>query len=219
MSCGKRAVTPLVALAVALGAVVAGQERPGGGGFSFRTGVELISVTATVTDEQGRFVSGLGADDFLVYEDGKPQVVQQFDAERVPVSLGIALDTSGSMLGEKMAAAEAALNRFLFDLLGDRDEVFLYRFDSQPTLVQGWTENRLAVARSLGSLKPSGGTAIFDTVAMAIPLAQAGTRRKKALVIISDGNDTSSRKQLDDLAPIIRRTRWCSSRSSSPPTS
>ena len=70
--------------------------------------------------------------------------------KRVPVSLGIALDTSGSMIGEKMAAAEAALNRFVFDLLGDQDEMFLYRFDSRPELVQGWTENRQAIRKALG---------------------------------------------------------------------
>ncbi len=137
-------VVSLIALTVAM----SGQERPGGEGFSFRTGVELINVTATVTDEQGRFVPGLTADDFRVYEDGKLQAIQQFDNERVPVSLGIALDTSGSMIGEKMAAAEAALNRFVFDLLGDQDEMFLYRFDSRPELVQGWTENRQAIRES-----------------------------------------------------------------------
>jgi Ca-activated chloride channel family protein len=208
ISCRKRpprsflTVLSVVALTVAL----SGQERPGGEGFSFRTGVELINVTATVTDDQGRFVSGLTAEDFRVYEDGKLQTIQQFDNERVPVSLGIALDTSGSMIGEKMTAAEAALNRFVFDLLGDQDEVFLYRFDSRPELVQGWTENRQAIRKALGVIKPNGGTAIYDTVAEALPLANSGTRRKKALVIISDGNDTSSRTKVDQLSGLVRRT-------------
>lgn len=192
--------------AVSAIAVTTAQERPTGQGFSFRTGVELINITATVTDQNGRFVPSLSASDFVVYEDGQPQAVQQFDSERVPVSLGIALDTSGSMIGEKMVAAQAALNRFLFDLLGDQDEVFLYRFDSRPELVQGWTENRRAVARELGTIKPNGGTAIYDTTAAAVGLAQKGTRRKKALVIISDGNDTSSQMRLEELAPIIRKT-------------
>ena len=183
-----------------------GQERPGGQGFSFRTGVELISVTATVTDEQGRFVAGLRAEDFRLYEDGQLQTIQQFDAERVPVSVGLALDTSGSMLGEKMAAAEAALSRFVFDLLGDEDEIFLYRFDSRPRLVHGWTENREAIRRELGAIRPEGGTAMYDTVAEAVPLAAAGTRRKKALVVISDGNDTSSRIEVDELSRLLRRT-------------
>jgi Ca-activated chloride channel homolog len=194
----------IVTGALAAGAALSGQERPTGQGFSFRTGVELINITATVTDAQGRFVSGLRAADFLVYEDGKPQTIQQFDAERVPVSLGIALDTSGSMLGEKIAAAQAALHRFLFDLLGEQDEVFLYRFDSRPMLVQGWTQDRPALARGLGTIKPNGSTALYDTVAAAVPLAQAGTRRKKAIVVISDGNDTSSRTRVSDLSDLIR---------------
>jgi Ca-activated chloride channel family protein len=199
-------VTAMAAAAVALSAQEPQTPAPGGQGFSFRSGVELIAVTATVTDANGRFVPNLRADDFVVTEDGKPQKVQQFDAERVPVSLGIALDTSGSMLGEKIQAAEDALNRFLFKLLGPDDEVFLYRFDSRPELVQSWTTDRQAVSRALGSVRPSGGTAIYDTVAEAVPLAKSGTRRKKALVILSDGNDTSSHIRLDDLHQLIRES-------------
>lgn len=183
-----------------------GQERPTGQGFSFRSGVNLINVTATVTDDQGRFVPGLRAEDFEVYEDGQLQTISQFESERVPVSLGIALDTSGSMVGDKIEAARAALDRFLFDLLGAQDEVFLYRFDSRPRLVEGWTDDRRAVSRALGSVKPVGGTAMYDTVAQAVPLAQTGTRRKKALVVISDGNDTSSRTRVEELRQLIRET-------------
>ena len=181
-----------------------GQERPTGQGFAFRTGVDLISVPATVTDENGRFVSNLRKEDFVVLEDGKPQEISQFDSERVPVSLGIALDTSGSMLGEKLAAAQAALNRFLVDLLGPQDEVFVYRFDIKPYLLQPWTTDRIAAGRALGQVQARGGTAIYDTVAEALPLAQRGTRRKKALVLISDGNDTSSSMALPELHRMIR---------------
>ena len=202
-----RRIAVIAALtAVAIVATTHAQEKPTSQGFSFRTGVELISVTATVTDEHGRFVPNLKADDFIVYEDGKPQPIQQFDSERVPVSLGIALDTSGSMAGEKIAAAQAALNRFLYDLLGANDEVFLYRFDSRPELVSNWTSDRQAVGRALGTVRPSGGTAIYDTVAEAVPLAQKGTRRKKALVVISDGNDQNSRLRIDDVRQIIRES-------------
>lgn len=177
-----------------------------GQGFSFRTSVELINVTATVTDAQGRFVPGLKLEDFEVYEDGKPQTVSQFDSERVPVSLGIALDTSGSMAGEKIAAAQNAVNRFLYDLLGEQDEVFLYRFDSQVRQVSGWTEDRKAVGRMLGQISPTGGTAMYDAVATAVPLAQKGTRRKKAVVLISDGNDQNSRTGVDEVRQMIRES-------------
>jgi VWFA-related protein len=182
------------------------RQQPQGQGFSFRSGVNLINVTATVTDESGRFVPNLRAEDFEVYEDGQLQSISQFEAERVPVSLGIALDTSGSMVGDKIAAARAALDRFLFDLLGSQDEVFLFRFDSRPTLVEAWTENRRAVSDALGSARPAGGTAMYDAVAQAVPLAQSGSRRKKALVVISDGNDTSSRTRVPDLQRLIRET-------------
>src|SRR3989442_14183353 len=96
------------------------------------------------------------------------------------------------MLGEKMVAAQEALNRFLFDLLGPQDEVFLYRFDNRPELVQPWTVDRQRVSRALGAVQPRGGTAMYDTIAEAVPMAQGGTRRKKAILVISDGNDTSS---------------------------
>jgi VWFA-related protein len=189
-----------------LTAAPAGQERPTGQGFSFKTGVDLVNVSVTVTDRNGRFVGGLKREDFVVYEDGKPQEISQFDADRVPVSLGIALDTSGSMIGEKIVAAQAALNRFLVDLLGAQDEVFLYRFDSRPDLVSPWTKDRRAVGQQLGSVKPMGGTAIYDTVAEAIPLAQSGGNKKKALVVISDGNDTSSHTRVPQLQQVIRES-------------
>jgi VWFA-related protein len=174
--------------------------------FRFRSAVELINVTATVTDANGRFVSGLRKEDFRVYEDEKPQTITHFDSERVPVSLGIVLDTSGSMDGVKMKAARSALNRFLYDLLGQDDEVFLYRFDSNPELIEGWTTDRRRISDALERLTPKGGTALYDAVAAAIPLAQAGRHRKKALVVISDGNDTSSHVDVLALKSMIRNS-------------
>jgi len=200
------AACALIAAWVATTVAGALQDKPGGQGFSFRTGVELINVTATVTDDQGRFVSGLTAADFEVYEDGKLQTIQQFDSERVPVSLGITLDTSGSMVGEKIAAAQAAVNRFLYDLLGPQDEAFMYRFDAKPVLLHGWTEDLRMLGRVLGNVRPNGGTAMYDAVAVSVPLAQSGSRRKKALVLISDGNDTSSQTGLEELRQLIRET-------------
>lgn len=174
--------------------------------FRFRTGVELINVTATVTDESGRFVPGLRKDDFRVYQDGELQPVTHFNSERVPVSLGIALDTSGSMDGEKMIAAREALNSFLAQLTDPEDEVFLYKFDSNPMLVEGWTRDKRRLSTELGRLQSHGGTALYDAVAEAVPLAQSGHNRKKALVIISDGNDTSSRTDVLSLKQMIRET-------------
>src|SRR5215471_8230985 len=117
-------------------------------GFRFKSGIELINVTATVSDSSGRFVPGLTQDDFAVFEDDEPVKVTHFSADRVPVSLGIALDTSGSMAGQKLRSAEDALNRFVYDLLDAQDEMFLYRFSNVPMLLQDWTSDRELIARA-----------------------------------------------------------------------
>jgi Ca-activated chloride channel homolog len=174
--------------------------------FKFRTGVELVNVNATVSDQSGRFVSGLTAQDFRVYDDEQPQNVTHFSAERVPVSLGILLDTSGSMEGEKIEAARAALNRFL-NLLGDpKDEVFIYRFDNRPQLIQGWTYDKRSAGEALYRAQPHGSTAMYDAVEEAMYLLQQAHNRKRALVIISDGNDTNSRADVFTVKQMIRES-------------
>src|SRR6187399_2570354 len=193
-------------------ATLRGQQPPtssaeqSGDSFRFKSGVELINVTATVTDASGRFVPDLRKEDFLVYEDDQLQNVTHFNAERVPVSLGIVLDTSGSMDGDKMVAARQALDRFLFQLMDPNDEVFLYRFDNAPELVEGWTRDKRRVSDSLNRIHPRGSTALYDAVADAVRLAQQGHNRKKAVVIISDGNDTTSRTDVFAVKQLIRET-------------
>ena len=197
-------------VAALLVATVRGQSQPpkpsDEQGFRFKSGVELVNVTATVSDSSGRFVPGLRAEDFRVFEDDQPVSVTHFSAERAPVSLGIALDTSGSMVGEKIQAAQSALDRFLYDLLDRQDELFLYRFSNVPTLLQGWTTDRQLISRALGRIAPNGGTAMYDTVSEAIPLTQRGVNRKKALLVISDGNDTSSRTSIREVKQQIRES-------------
>lgn len=189
------------ALLVPTAAVLHGQD-----GFRFRSGVELVNVNVTVTDRAGRFVSGLTQDDFAVYDDNRPQDITHFSAERVPVSLGLALDTSGSMAGEKIASARAAIDRFLLELLSPEDEVFLMRFGASPELVQDWTANKDAVSRRLARVNPTGGTAMYDAVAESVPIAMQGQHRKKAILVISDGNDTNSRTSVGELKQMIRET-------------
>jgi Ca-activated chloride channel homolog len=212
-----RATSLVVVLLAALVVVLQGQQQPppppppsrpeaDEQGFRFKSGVELINVTATVSDQNGRFVGGLHQEDFLVYEDDQPVNVTHFNSERVPVSLGIAVDTSGSMAGQKIESARGALDRFLFDLLDRDDEFFLYRFSSVPMLLQDWTRDRQQLTRGLGRLVANGGTAMYDAVADALPLAARGQNRKKALLVISDGNDTQSTATVRDVKAQIRET-------------
>jgi Ca-activated chloride channel homolog len=174
--------------------------------FRFRSGVELVNVTATVTDDNGRFVSGLRKEDFTLFEDGTRQEVTHFSNERVPVSLGILLDASGSMTPDKMSAARAAIDRFIFDLLGEQDELFFVEFANTPRMTQQWTTDRRAISRALARVNPNGGTAIYDAVAEALPFAEAGQNRKKALLVISDGNDTNSHVAVGELRQLIRES-------------
>ena len=194
-------IAAVAALAVVSAATLHGQQ-----GFKFKSGVELVNVNVTVTDRSGRFVTGLTPDDFVVYDDNLEQDISHFSAERVPVSLGIALDTSGSMAGDKIASARAAIDRFLLALLAPEDEVFLMRFGGSPELVQDWTNQKDAVSRRLARVNPTGGTAMYDAVAESVPIATGGQHRKKAILVISDGNDTNSRTSVRELKQMIRET-------------
>jgi VWFA-related protein len=192
----------MAVVGLGLTAPVAGQQD----GFRFRSGVELINVSATVTDRTGRFVPGLTREDFVIFEDNQPVEITHFSAERSPVSLGIVLDTSGSMQGEKWGAARDAIDRFLQQLDHEEDDFFLYRFSASPDLVHDWTDDRRAISWSLSRVHPNGGTAMYDAAAEAVPMAQSGRNRKKAIVIISDGNDTSSRVSVGHVKRLVRET-------------
>ena len=201
--------TPLsliLLIVVSAAAVIGAQSQEG---FRFKSGVEFVNVTATVTDSNGRFVSGLRQEDFTVYEDGQIQDVSHFSSDRVPVSLGIALDASGSMSPEKLAAARAAIERLIFKLLDQNDELFFVEFATRAELTQGWTTDRQLISDALKRVNPLGGTALYDAVAEALPTAQEGRNRKKALLVISDGNDTNSHIGVSTLRQRIRDGAEC----------
>jgi Ca-activated chloride channel family protein len=172
----------------------------------FRTGVDLVNVTATVTGRDGRFVSGLQREDFTIYDDDKPQEITHFSNERVPVSLGILLDTSGSMTSDKMAAARAAISRFVVELLGPEDEFFFVEFSDSVRITQSWTTDRRAIIRAASQANAGGGTALYDAIARSLPMAAAGTHQKKAILAISDGNDSSSSVTIAELRQAIRES-------------
>jgi Ca-activated chloride channel homolog len=194
----------LILLIVVVAAAVTGAQSQEG--FRFKSGVEFVNVTATVTDGNGRFVSGLRQEDFTVYEDGQVQDVSHFSADRVPVSLGIALDSSGSMTAEKVDTARAAIERLITKLLDEDDELFFMEFATRARLIQGWTTDRRLISDALRRVEPVGGTALYDAVAEALPTAEEGRNRKKALLVISDGNDTNSSIGVTALRQRIRES-------------
>ena len=197
----------LASVTAAAVTVVGAQTSPqGDDGFRFKSGVELVNVTATVSDDNGHFVSGLTKDDFTIFEDGQQQEITNFSNEHVPVSLGILLDTSGSMTPEKMSSARSAIDRFIYELLDKNDELFFMQFASVPDLLQGWTYDRRAISRAVGQVSAAGGTAMYDAIARALPIAADGRNQKKAILVISDGNDTNSRTSVSELRNMIRES-------------
>ena len=195
--------TALVAIVLALATSLLAQDQ---GGFKFKSGVELINVTATVTDRSGRFAGRLRKEDFVVYEDNKLVEVSHFSADRTPVSLGIVVDSSGSMAGEKWSSAVQSIDRFFRLMNDDLDEFFLYRFSANADLVADWTNDRDRLASALNRIHPNGGTAMYDAASEAVPMAQSGQNQKKAIVIISDGNDTASRVGVSEVKQQVRET-------------
>jgi Ca-activated chloride channel family protein len=158
----------------------------------FRTGVDVTSVNVTVLDSEGHLVSGLGRDDFEIFEDGERMAVTQFTSERVPVSLGLLLDISDSMYGRRMTSARSAVSRFLLQLLGPADECFIMAFNHAPHVLTGWMRDAATVDKTLDALRPTGGTAAYDAVIAALPMIERRGRLRAALLLISDGADTAS---------------------------
>jgi len=198
---------PLVAAFAPLAvAVLAAQTPLVRGDRPFRTGIELTSVAATVTDSEGRLITGLDRTAFELFEDGLKQEVTQFTRERVPVGLGVLIDISDSMFGQRIKDARAAVNRFLFELLDDSDEFFLVAFNHAPKTLTAWTHTPGEVSLALNALKPFGGTAAYDAIVEALPMIERRARQRAALLLISDGADTASNTSLREVKSALLRS-------------
>ncbi|MCU1384759.1 MAG: hypothetical protein JWL71_3456 [Acidobacteria bacterium] len=196
----------IFAVAALAAARLVAQQPPVSDSRLFQSGIEITSITATVTDRDGHPVTGLSRDRFEVFEDGVLQTVTQFTRERVPIGLGVLLDISDSMFGKRMDDARAAVDTFLFDLLDPADEFFVMAFNHRPRALTGWTREQGDVRHALAGLRPSGGTAIYDAILDALPLIEKRTRQRAALLVISDGADTASTATIRELRPALRRS-------------
>jgi VWFA-related protein len=200
-----RALT-LAAFAACAVAAGAARQPPLRYDHPFKSGVELISIAATVTDAEGHLVPDLPREAFEVFEDGERQQITQFTNERVPLGLGLLLDVSDSMFGKRIQDARSAVDRFLFDLLDPADEFFVFAFNHKPRPLTGWTHARADVQRALATLQPSGGTAIYDAIIAALPVMTTRTRQRAAVLVISDGADTASDATLREVRAALLRS-------------
>lgn len=159
---------------------------------TFRAASELVTTAVTVRDADGRLITTLEQKDFIVEEDGVPQTITQFTRDRVPVSLTLALDISDSMRGQRMADARAALANFLDKLLAPEDEASLLGFNHDARMYADWSTEKGAMRARLDSIKPSGGTALYDAIDVALPLFESRQHPRAAILLVSDGADTAS---------------------------
>ena len=176
-----------------------------GQGDVIRVDTELVTLTATVTDQHGRYVANLKQSDFTVYEDGVKQDLAYFSTgDRVPVSLGIIFDTSGSMI-DKIDGVRDAVEHFVKSV-SSGDEIFLVRFSESAELVQDFTDDRRRILRAVEHLEPQGSTALYDAIVLGLQRVAGGKHRKRALLLITDGNDTSSSLKKDAALAIARKS-------------
>ena len=158
-----------------------------------QTNVGRISITAT--DDTGRWIQDLRKQDLTLYEDGIQRPVLSFQRDvETPASIGIVVDTSGSM-SWKLAAAEAALQHFV-RTLNPNDQFFLIAFSDRAFLLQDFTDNPAGLNRAIGLLHAQGRTALYDAVVQGLQKVEQGRWPKKALLVMTDGMDNASSNSL-----------------------
>jgi Ca-activated chloride channel family protein len=194
------------ALALVLLADASAQSRSSESPQRFRSRVDLVTITATVVDADGRYVPGLPRDAFEVYEDGQRQTLTHFSSDRVPIGLGVLLDVSDSMRGRRLGDARASVSRFLFELLSPDDEFFLMSFNHAPRVIAPWTSSPDQILPRLDALRSSGGTSIYDAVLASLPLFERRSRQRAAILVISDGADTASDASVRDVKSALLRS-------------
>lgn len=165
-------------------------------------GTDIVNVMISVTDPYGRFVTGLARDHFDVFDDKVKQQIAHFTDEDAPVSLGIVYDVSGSMK-ERVNRSIRALRRFVDSSHVD-DDFFLIGFNDRAKLVQDFTTSGESVIGHLMFVNPKGSTALYDAAYIAVEKVQQGRHSKKALLIISDGQDNNSRYTYKELRNRVK---------------
>jgi len=165
--------------------------------------VKLVTLVATVTDSAGRHIPNLKPQDFIVEEDGTPQTVtlleQSYD---VPVSMGVVLDTSTSM-ELKINTATSSIDHFL-QTLEPEDDIFLMSFAGGVKLEQDFTSDRRKLTSSLRRVQLSSGTSLYDAVEKSLRKVREGQHEKKAILLVTDGVDTTSLISFDEALRSVR---------------
>lgn len=202
--------TLLVALGIlSPGAVFAGAQNPAptpqsqqpklgpSGSYTLHVDAEEVVLNCTVLDRKGELVNDLTRSSFKIYEDKVPQSIISVQHQDTPVSIGLLVDNSGSMNSKRAAVSTAAID--LVKASNPQDETFVINFTDQTYLDQDFTPDLNKLQSGLSHLSLSGGTALYDTVVTAADkMERSATRPRKVLIVITDGDDNSSKLTLDD---------------------
>ncbi len=176
--------------------------------YTIRVSVGLVVLHATVQNRRGNLVSGLGQDDFHVYEDGVLQQIKYFSHEDIPVTVGLVIDNSGSM-GPKVRDVIAAALAFARSS-NRQDQMFVVNFNEHVRFAlpdnTPFTDQPGQLQVALSRIKADGETALYDAIAAALEHLKSGDRDKKVLIVISDGGDNASLHNLDQIMAMARQS-------------
>lgn len=196
----------LVALLFASAAVLLGQSdqaaKSPADTASFRADSTLVLVPVSVTDPSNRYVLGLTKDDFHLSEDNVEQKITSFSSEDAPLSVGLLVDTSGSM-GAKLDTSRHAVSEFM-KTLNATDEAFLVEFSDQAQLSVPITHDSVAIESAMTSATSGGLTALLDAVHLGLQEMKRAKNPRKALLVISDGGDNNSRYTSSQITDLVR---------------
>lgn len=202
----RRACTGVVlAVSLALGAALAAQTPQ-----IFRAGVELVSLNVTVTDNTGRFITDLNQEDFQVFEDGAKQDVTFFTRSQLPIALALLLDTSASMDTKLSTAQEAAIG--FAKRLRSQDLASVVDFDSRVVILQPFSNDVAALEKAIRDTSAGGSTSLYNAVYIALnEMKKLRARsveeiRRQAIVVLSDGEDTSSLLPFEEVLELAKRS-------------
>ena len=173
--------------------------------FRLNVNVELVNVTATVLDDQGKYMDGLKLDDFQVFEDGAEQKISFFSHDlRVPISVGVLIDSSGSMRHKLQQALQTV--REIALALSPQDEMFVLSFNSDVELRHHFTANMQEIQRSMRDIKAGGETAAYDAIQLGMEEMKTAKYNKKILLMVTDGFDTKSHINATQVEDILKRS-------------
>ena len=175
----------------------------------FRGDVTRVNMLFTVTDKRGRFVTDLGREDFTIFENKKSQAIKEFTAESdLPLRLAILIDTSASVTDRFHFQQEAAGN-FINSVIRDQDKAIVVSFDTAAELAADLTGDTRVLEKAVRNLRPGGGTALYDAIFFAckekLMLDQPMYKFRRAMVILSDGEDNESQHSRDQALEMAQR--------------